>query len=83
MSVGPIAIKNVAEGRTVLARSDFIAARVTTVAVERSRLWVKADYPPPRHALIVGWPGPEDDMVRKNLAMQFRNEVRPTLERRT
>jgi len=59
-------------GRPVIARGDFTATQVSTVALPGfSPLTVKPDEPPPRHALLLDWP-PIHAEARKSYAQQLR-----------
>lgn len=61
-----------ASGRTVYARGDFLAPHVRASFVDPWRLSVRPDEPPPRHALIEGWPAATEPEIRKSLAQQLR-----------
>jgi hypothetical protein len=60
--------------RTVYGRADFDQARVRTVVVKSgARLDVVAQEPPPRHAIIIGWP--DDQNERKTICIQLAAEA--------
>ena len=59
-------------GRIILARGDVMARQVGESHVDDWRLTVVPDEPPPRHALIGGWPPAEESEIRKLLAQQLR-----------
>jgi hypothetical protein len=65
----------VAAGRTILARADFVLAAVRNARANHTSLDVIPDEPPPRHALIVGWPREERE-IRKSLAQQVASAAR-------
>jgi hypothetical protein len=62
-------------GRPIRARGDFTAPAVRASRAETWQLTVRPDAPPPRHALVVGWPPAADHQRRKNLAKQLRAEA--------
>ena len=61
-----------AAGRPLRARADVKATAVRSTANNGWRLDVNSSPPPPRHALIVGWPPPSERDARKNLAQLLR-----------
>ena len=65
-----------ATGRLVRARGDFEAPAARDSQAGAWQLDVRPDIPPPRHALVVGWPPIEESEVRKSLAQQLRRGAR-------
>ena len=63
-------------GRPVRARGDFEAPAVRDSQVGPWQLDVRPDVPPPRHALVVGWPPVNEREARKSLAQQLRRGAR-------
>ena len=61
-----------ASGRRVRARGDFAAPAVKNSRVGAWQLDVQPSVPPPRHALVVGWPPVSERDARKSLAQQLR-----------
>ena len=62
-----------------LARADFVAYSVTLTAVAGRRLRVVPSEPPPKHALLLGWPPVIERELRKQLAQKLREAARPVL----
>ena len=69
-------------GRTAYARADFHAPDVVASFVVPWRLTVRPDEPPPRHALIEGWPPPAETEIRKSLAQQLRARTKLAVRKR-
>ena len=65
-----------ASGRLVRARGDFNAAAAKDSRAGMWHLDVQPSVPPPRHALVVGWPPVADREARKSLAQQLRQGAR-------
>ena len=65
-----------ASGRRVRARGDFTAPAVKDSRVGTWQLGVQPSVPPPRHALVVGWPPVSERDARKSLAQQLRQGAR-------
>ena len=65
-----------ASGRSVRARGDFEAPAVKDSQVGSWQLGVRPSTPPPRHALVVGWPPVSERDARKSLAQQLRRGAR-------
>lgn len=59
-------------GRRVRARGDFRAPAVRASRAGAWQLDVRPFVPPPRHALVVGWPPVSERDARKSLAQQLR-----------
>lgn len=59
-------------GRTVVARGDFRLREVRELRVDAWRLRIHPDEPPPRHAVIVGWPPQTETDARKRFAQELR-----------
>ena len=59
-------------GRRVRARGDFAAPDVRVSRAGTWQLDVRPSVPPPRHALVVGWPPVSERDARKSLAQQLR-----------
>lgn len=58
--------------RTIIARGDFYRLDVERQGADGWRLRVRSNEPPPRHALILGWPPPAENEARKMLAQELR-----------
>lgn len=65
-----------ASGRLVRARGDFTAPAAKNSRVGAWQLDVQPSVPPPRHALVVGWPPVSEREARKSLAQQLRRGAR-------
>ena len=65
-----------ATGRTVRARGDFALPDVRDCQAGAWQLDVQPEVPPPRHALVVGWPPVKERDARKSLAQQLRQGAR-------
>ena len=63
-------------GRSVRARGDFKALAAKDSRAGAWQLDVEPSVPPPRHALVVGWPPVADREARKSLAQQLRQGAR-------
>ena len=61
-----------ASGRSVRARADFVARAARVGRIGIWQLDVQPSVPPPRHALVVGWPPVSERDARKSLAQQLR-----------
>lgn len=61
------ALAGTPSGRLVFGRADFSLTSVRAARINGVSLDAVPDPPPPRHALIVGWP--EDGNARRALAM--------------
>lgn len=61
-----------ASGRSVRARADFAALAARAGRIGIWQLDVQPSVPPPRHALVVGWPPVSQREARKSLAQQLR-----------
>lgn len=59
------------QGRDILARGDFEAKELASVAVDGFQLSIIPDEPPPRHANIIGWPTQEQKEVQRLLAAEL------------
>lgn len=64
-----------ASGRPVRARGDFAVPGVKDSRVGAWQLNVQPSVPPPRHALVVGWPPVSERDARKSLAQQLRRSA--------
>ena len=62
-------------GRTPRARGDFGSPAVRDSRIGQWQLDVQPSVPPPRHALVVGWPPVNERDARKSLAQQLRRGV--------
>ena len=65
-----------ATGRPARARGDLAAPAVRDSQAGAWQLDVQPSVPPPRHALVVGWPPVKEREVRKSLAQQLRRGSR-------
>ena len=65
-----------ASGRPVRARGDFTAPAAKESRVGEWELDVQPSVPPPRHALVLGWPPVSERDARKSLAQQLRRGAR-------
>ena len=65
-----------ASARPVRARGDFAAPAAKMSRAGAWRLDVRSSVPPPRHALVVGWPPVSERDARKSLAQQLRRGAR-------
>ena len=72
-----------ATGRLVRARGDFMAPAAKASRVGSWRLDVQPSVPPPRHALVVGWPPVSEREARKSLAQQLRQGVLLVVRKRS
>ena len=63
-------------GRLVRARGDFQAPAAKDSRAGMWQLDVQPSVPPPRHALVVGWPPVGGREARKSLAQQLRQGAR-------
>ena len=63
-------------GRRVRARGDFVAPAVKDSRAGAWQLDVQPSVPPPRHAIVVGWPPVSEREFRKSLAQQLRQGAR-------
>ena len=66
----------VTSGRPLRARGDFEAPAAKASRAGSWQLDVQPSVPPPRHALVVGWPPVSEREARKSLAQQLRQGVR-------
>ncbi len=65
-----------ATGHLVRARGDCEVPAVRNSQAGTWRLDARPDVPPPRHAIVAGWPPVGEGEVRKSLAQQLRREAR-------
>ena len=64
-----------ASGRAVRARGDFASPAARDSRIGQWQLDVQPCVPPPRHALVLGWPPVNERDARKSLAQQLRRGV--------